>query len=89
MRKDQSGAAVQKSSINKSSGPPFAAATPEGEKNGPAMARTTSAASAMRRSSSHQGVRAGVASGFFKSRISLSGGKATRVGGGGVTRSSR
>ena len=83
----QSLAAGQPSSTSSSSGPPFTPCAPRGVSVGPAMATTTSAAKAMRRISSHSGVRAGVASGFFRSRMSLNGGKATRRGGGGVTRS--
>jgi hypothetical protein len=88
-RKVQSGAAVQKSSISSSSGPLPATGAPAGENTGPAMARITRPAKARRNSSSQSGVRAGVASGFFWSRMSFSGGKAMRCGGGGVTRNNR
>ena len=80
-------AAVQPLSTNSTSGPAPATCA-ERPSSGSASATMISAAAIRRSSSSHSGVRAGVSSLSFSPSSSRSGGNTTRLGAGGVTRSS-
>ena len=86
-RCDQSGAAAHPLSIRMRRGPPPARRS-AGRHRGLAMARTTRAAMERRSSNNHQGVWAGVSVSGLSSSSSLIAGKRTRLGAGGVTRSS-
>ena len=85
-RSDQSVAAPKPLSIRSSTGPRVGAVATGGFQTGPATAMMASAATAIRKASSHQGVCAGISRLAIKSAMILRGGKSMRRGRGGVTR---
>ena len=87
-RASQAAAAVQPSSIRIATGALVFVVASGGCQSGPAAAIITSAASASRNSVSHHGVRAGVSSRGAISSKSRVGGKSSRRGRGGISRSS-
>ncbi len=87
-RVSQVAAAPQPSSISSASGADACVVASGGFHNGPAAAMISSVASVRRSSVSHHGVRAGVSSFGTMSNSSRAGGKSTRRGEGGISRSS-
>ena len=85
MRRSQAGAAGQPSSIASSKGPAPAPDVGERFHSGPAIARMTSAAIAIRSASRGHGVLAGVASLALRPMSRRSGGNTAWRGRGGVT----
>jgi hypothetical protein len=87
-RASQSGALAQPLSMTRARGPFADSARSRGLRTGSARARITSAAISKRRAVSHQGLRAGVSSGFKTRARMASGANGSACGRGGVSRSS-